>query len=68
MEDFDQYMITIKWCPSVAELAKIAKWNDWVRIHYFTNTDIRSKRELIKYKNSSISTKIKSYLMKLLIH
>lgn len=35
MEDLDEYMLKIGWRPALDALAKIAQWNEWVRIHHF---------------------------------
>lgn len=35
MEGLDEYMFKIGWRPAFDTLAKIAQWNEWVRIHCF---------------------------------
>ena len=35
MEGLDEYMSKIKWRPALDTLAKIAQWNEWVRVHHF---------------------------------
>lgn len=36
MESMDLYMLKIEWRPAIDTLAKIAQWNEWVRVHHFT--------------------------------
>ena len=46
MESMDLYMLKIEWRPAIDTLAKIAQWNEWVRVHHFTK-EINS--ELLKF-------------------
>jgi len=36
MESLDDYMHKIEWRPAIDTLAKIAQWNEWVRLQHFS--------------------------------
>jgi len=38
MESLDEYMLNIKWRPTLDVLLKTSKWNKWVRIHHFSKS------------------------------
>ena len=68
MESLDRYMLKIKWRPPIRSLAKIAQWNEWVRIHHFKQNSLHYKNQSIYYKYLNIKTKVKSVVVKLLTH
>ena len=37
MEEMDDYLNTEGWKPKIDTLAKIAQWNEWVRVKHFSN-------------------------------
>ena len=38
MEELDSYLNKEGWRPKIDTLAKIAQWNEWVRVKYFSNS------------------------------
>ena len=50
MEDLDVYMRKIGWCPTIYDLTRTAKRNEWVRIRYFDKDKLSLKRKYFGVK------------------
>ena len=63
MEDLDVYMRKIGWYPTIYDLTRTAKRNEWMRIRYFDKDKLSLKRRYFGVKAA-----MRFFLDKLLNH
>ena len=65
MESLDDYMHQIEWRPALDTLAKIAQWNEWVRLRYFsTKEELQLNLFAMILKSSAVEIQLDKVVIK----
>ena len=57
MEELDDFLLKEGWQPDIGTLAKIAQWNKWVKLRFFSNGSLSKKsfiNRLVYYKAKAL--------------